>query len=76
MSNSFSMSKSWVSTLIGIAISEGKIKSVDQKVCDFLPDYCEGRNTELTIKNLLTMSSGLNWTEDYYNPIGQAAEAY
>jgi len=76
MSNSFSMSKSWVSTLIGIAISEGKIKSIDQKVCDFLPDFCEGRNTELTIKNLLTMSSGLNWTEDYYNPIGQAAEAY
>jgi len=76
MSNSFSMSKSWVSTLIGIAISEGKIKSVDQKVCDFLPDFCEGRNRELTIKNLLTMSSGLNWDEDYYNPIGQAAEAY
>jgi len=76
MSNSFSMSKSWVSTLIGISISEGKIKSVDQKVCDFLPDFCEGRNKELTIKNLLTMSSGLNWAEDYYNPIGQAAEAY
>jgi len=76
MSNSFSMTKSWVSTLIGIAISEGKIKSVNQKVCDFLPNFCEGRNTELTIKNLLTMSSGLNWNEDYYNPIGQAAEAY
>jgi len=76
MSNSFSMSKSWVSTLIGISISEGKIKSVNQKVCDFLPDFCEGRNRELTIKNLLTMSSGLNWAEDYYNPIGQAAEAY
>lgn len=76
MSNSFSMSKSWVSTLIGIAIGEGKIKSVDQKVCDFLPNFCEGRNRELTIKNLLTMSSGLNWDEDYYNPLGQAAEAY
>ena len=75
-SNSFSISKSWVSTLIGIAISEGKIKSVDQKVCDFLPEFCEGRNRELSIKNLLTMSSGLNWGEDYYNPIGQAAEAY
>ena len=76
MSNSFSMSKSWVSTLIGVAIKEGKIKSVDQKVCDFLPNFCEGRNTEVTIKNLLTMSSGLNWTEDYYNPIGQTSEAY
>ena len=76
MSNSFSMAKSWVSTLIGIAITEGKIKSVDQKVCDFLPNFCEGRNTELTIKDLLTMSSGLNWIEDYYNPIGQTAESY
>jgi len=76
MSNSFSMSKSWVSTLIGVAIKEEKIKSVDQKVCDFLPNFCEGRNAELTIKNLLTMSSGLNWTEDYYNPIGQTSEAY
>jgi len=76
MSNSFSMSKSWVSTLIGIALTEGKIKSVDEKVCDFLPNFCEGRNTELTIKDLLTMSSGLNWIEDYYNPIGQTAESY
>ena len=76
MSNSFSMAKSWVSTLIGVAIKEGKIKHVNQQVCDFLPDFYEGRNAELTIKDLLTMSSGLNWTEDYYNPIGQTAEAY
>ena len=76
MSNSFSISKSWVSTLVGIAIFEEKIKSVDQKVCYFLPDFCEGKDAELTIKNLLTMSSGLNWNEDYYNPIGKTAEAY
>ena len=76
MSNSFSMAKSFVGSLIGVAIKEGEIKSVNQKVCDFLPDFCEGRNAEVTIKNLLTMSSGLNWTENYYNPIGQTAEAY
>ena len=76
MSNSYSMAKSFVGTLIGVAIKEGKIKSVDQKVCDFLPKFCEGRNVELTIKDLLTMSSGLNWTENYYNPIGQVAQAY
>jgi CubicO group peptidase (beta-lactamase class C family) len=76
MSNSFSMSKSFVGTLIGVAIKEGAINSVDQKACDFLPKFCEGRNVELTIKDLLTMSSGLNWTEDYYNPIGQTAQAY
>ena len=76
MSNSFSIAKSFVGTLIGVAIKERKIKSVDQKVCDFLPKFCEGRNAELTIKDLLTMSSGLNWVEDYYNPIGQTAQAY
>ena len=76
MSNSFSISKSWVSTLIGIALKEGKINSLDQKVCDFLPEFCNKRNAELTIENLLSMSSGLNWKEEYYNPIGQTAEAY
>ena len=76
MSNSYSMAKSWVGTLIGVAIKDGDIKSVDQKVCDFLPNFCKGKNTELTIKDLLTMSSGLNWKENYYNPIGQTAQAY
>jgi len=75
-SNSFSMAKSWVSTLVGAAIKEGKIESVNQKVCDFIPDFCEGDNSEITIKHLLTMSSGLNWNEDYHDPLGQTAEAY
>jgi CubicO group peptidase (beta-lactamase class C family) len=76
MSNSYSMAKSWVGTLIGVAIKDGDIKSVDQKVCDFLTNFCKGRNAELTIKDLLTMSSGVNWEENYYNPIGQTAQAY
>ena len=76
MSNSYSMAKSWVGTLIGVAIKDGDIKSVNQKVCDFLPNFCKGKNAELTIKDLLTMSSGLNWEENYYNPIGQTAQAY
>ncbi|MAJ90414.1 MAG: serine hydrolase [Flavobacteriales bacterium] len=76
MSNSFSMSKSWVSTLVGVAIQEGKINSLDQAVCDFLPEFCNGKNSQITIRHLLTMSSGLNWKEDYHNPLGQTAEAY
>lgn len=76
ISNSFSMAKSWVSTLIGVAIKEGEIKSVDQKVCDFLPEFCIDENEKITIEHLLTMSAGLNWKEDYRNPIGQTAEAY
>lgn len=75
-SNSFSMAKSWISTLVGIAIKEGKIDSINQKACDFLPEFCEGDNSKITIKHLLTMSSGLDWDEDYHDPLGQTAEAY
>ena len=76
MSNSFSVSKSFVGSLLGVAIKEKHIKSINQKVCDFLPEFCEEKNINLTIKHLLTMSSGLNWNEDYYNPLGKTAEAY
>tara|TARA_B110000116_G_scaffold119806_1_gene103877 strand:+ start:1761 stop:2912 length:1152 start_codon:yes stop_codon:yes gene_type:complete len=76
MSNSFSMAKSWVSTLVGVAIKEGKIEGINQKVCDFIPEFCENRNSEITIKHLLTQSSGLDWNENYYNPLGQTARAY
>ena len=75
-SNSFSMAKSWTSTLVGIAIKEGKIEGINQKACDFLPEFCEGDNSKITIKHLLTMSSGLDWDEDYHDPLGQTAEAY
>ena len=68
-----SVSKSIVSACIGIAISQGKIKSIDQPVFDFFEDYKqfndEGRE-KLTIKHLLTMTSGLQWNEEisYDNP--------
>src|SRR5688572_21599128 len=68
-----SISKSIVSACIGIAIQQGKIKSVDQKVLSFFPAYAAqdtGLKSALTIKHLLTMSSGLVWNEDvpYDNP--------
>ena len=74
--NSFSMAKTFVSILIGIAIDEGKIKSVDQPVSDFLPEYKDGENAKLTIKHLLTMSSGINFDENYVNPFAYPAAAY
>ena len=68
-----SISKSIVSACIGIAIEQGKIKSVDQKVFDFFPEYPKldtGLISSLTIGHLLSMSSGLVWNEDipYDNP--------
>ena len=68
-----SISKSIVSACIGIAIDQGKIKSVDQKVFEFFPEFKKqdtGLKAALTIKHLLTMTSGLKWNEDipYDNP--------
>jgi CubicO group peptidase (beta-lactamase class C family) len=65
-----------VSALLGIAIQEGKIKSVDQSVGDFLSDFNEGEKKNITIKHLLMMSSGLNWNESYANPLSVTTEAY
>jgi len=74
--NSFSMAKTIVSVLTGCAIREGKIKSVDQPVGDFLPEFKTGENAKLTIRHLLTMSSGIDFDEDYASPFAYPAKAY
>ncbi len=71
--NSFSMAKSITSALLGKAIYEGFIKSLDQPVGDFYPQYSE---TGLTVGDLSSMSSGLDWDESYTNPFGMTARAY
>lgn len=71
--NSFSMAKSITSALLGKAIEDGFIKSLEQPVSDFYPQY-EG--TGLTVGDLSSMSSGLNWDESYSNPFGMTARAY
>jgi CubicO group peptidase (beta-lactamase class C family) len=76
LSGSFSMAKTFVSIMAGIAIDEGKIKSIDQPVADFLPEFKSGENSKVTIRHLLTMSSGLNWDESYANPLSKTTEAY
>lgn len=62
-----SISKSIVSACTGIAVAQGKIKSVDQHLFDFFPEYKKydtGRKSDLRITHLLTMTSGLQWNED------------
>lgn len=76
LSNSFSVAKSIVSILTGIAIDEGKIKSIDQKVSDFIPEYNDGLNAQLTVKHLLTMSSAFNWDESYASLFSKTTKAY
>ena len=64
----FSVSKSYLSALFGIAIEEGLIKSIDDNVSVYLDDF-EGTGYEdVKIKNLLQMSSGIEFNEDYADP--------
>ncbi|RZJ27435.1 MAG: class C beta-lactamase-related serine hydrolase [Flavobacterium sp.] len=73
-SNSFSMAKSYVSAALGKAIMQGKIKSFDQKVSDFFPEFRYSRG--MTVGDLSSMASGLNWDEDYYSPFSITTRAY
>ncbi|MDD3003742.1 serine hydrolase [Flavobacterium sp.] len=75
-SNSFSMAKSMVSASLGRAILEGKIKSLDQKVSDFFPEFNDQYSKNLTVGDLSSMSSGLNWDESYYSPFSITTRAY
>lgn len=56
----FSVSKAFTSSLVGIAIDEGYIKSVDQLVSDFIPSFKSNGKEKMTINNLLQMTSGLS----------------
>ncbi len=62
---SFSTAKSFTSTLIGIAISEGYIHSVDDPITDYLPELAERDPAfkNITIRDLLMMSSGIKYSE-------------
>ncbi len=75
-SNSFSVAKSIVSLLIGCLIDEGKIKSLDQPITDYLPDFKSTNGFNLRIKDLLTMSSGIDWNEGYSNLFSPTTKAY
>jgi len=75
-SNSFSMAKSITVTLLGKAIMDGKIKSLDQPVGDFFDEYKTGLGAELTVGNLASMSSGMKWNEKYYSIINITSESY
>lgn len=71
LSNAFSMAKSVISLLVGAAIKDGHIASVNQPVADFLPEFKDSLKSKITIKHLLQMSSGLDFDEStgYRNPV-------
>ncbi|MDN6279446.1 MAG: beta-lactamase family protein [Psychroflexus sp.] len=74
--NSFSMAKSITSVLLFKAIQDGFIKSLDQPITDFHPDFKGEFANQTTVGDLASMASGLNWEEDYYSPFSMTAKAY
>jgi CubicO group peptidase (beta-lactamase class C family) len=65
--NVHSASKSILQALVHIAIAKGHIKSLDDPVADYLPEYSGNASPDkkkVTIRHMLTMTSGLDWTED------------
>ncbi len=75
---SFSVSKSYVSALTGIALEEGYIKSVNQPITDFIPELLESdpRFSEITLEHLLNMRSGIKFDEGYATPFSDMAKYY
>ena len=65
---SWSMAKSVIATLFGIAVDEGKIASLDETVTDYLPDFKGTAYDGVKLKDVLQMSSGASWVEDYSDP--------
>ena len=70
---SFSVAKSFTSTLVGAAIQDGSIDSLDDKVSRYIPDLRGSAYDDVSIRQLLTMSSGVRWNEDYEDPQADVA---
>ncbi|MNJ91829.1 6-aminohexanoate-dimer hydrolase [compost metagenome] len=73
---SFSMAKSVTSILIGCAIEDGLIKSVEEPITDYIPELKKNGFEQVSIKHLLQMTSALKFSESYFNPFGEAASFY
>ena len=64
-----SVTKSFTSSLVGIALDRGLINNIDQKLNTFFPEYSDlfiGGKENITLENMLTMTSGLAWDDDSY----------
>jgi CubicO group peptidase (beta-lactamase class C family) len=71
---SFSVAKSITSTLVGAAMQDGYIESLDAPVTDYIEDLKNSAYDAVTIRQLLTMTSGVGWNEDYEDPNSDVAQ--
>ena len=70
----FSVAKSITSTLVGAALRDGLIRSMDDKVSDYLPEMKGSAYDEVTVRQLMTMTSGVRWNENYADPSSDVAQ--
>ena len=71
---SFSVAKSFTSTLLGAAIKDGAIGSIDDPVTRYLPALAGTAYEGVTVRQLVTMTSGVRWNEDYADPNSDVAK--
>jgi CubicO group peptidase (beta-lactamase class C family) len=72
---SFSVAKSVTATLVGAAIREGYIKSLEDPVATYIPELKGSGYDGVTVRQLITMTSGVKWNEDYTDPKSDVAQA-
>lgn len=73
---SYSVAKSISSMLVGVALKEGDIKSMDDLLEDYIPELKGYPYGKVTVRQLLTMTSGIAWSEDYVDPNSDVAQMY
>lgn len=78
LGTSFSVAKSVVSALLGIAVAEGKVRSVDEPLTTYLPELLKNdpRFRKITLRHLLQMRSGIAFDEGYRSPFSDASHFY
>jgi CubicO group peptidase (beta-lactamase class C family) len=74
--NSFSVAKSMTSTLVGVAMKDGHIRSLDEKVTRYIKGLRGSAYDDVTVRQLLTMTSGVGWNEDYADMNSDVARMY
>jgi CubicO group peptidase (beta-lactamase class C family) len=73
---SFSVAKSVTSTLVGAALADGSIESLETPIVRYLPELSGSAYDGVTVRQLLTMTSGVAWNEDYNDPNSDVARFF
>ncbi|WP_379921206.1 serine hydrolase domain-containing protein [Erythrobacter sp. R86502] len=71
---SFSVAKSFTSTLLGAAVRDGHIASLDDMVTTYIPGLAGSAYDGVSVRQLATMTSGVKWNEDYTDPNSDVAQ--